>query len=910
MDALPTGTVTMVFTDIEGSTALLSRLGDRYAQALSAHRVLLRAAWGRWAGREMGTEGDSFFVVFESAAHAVRACLDGQRALCSFEWPEGIVLRVRMGIHTGELARHEDSYVGMDVHRAARIAATAHGGQVVLSEGTRQLVTTGRPDGVEIRDLGWHRLKDLPAPERIYQLVAPGLLSDLPPIRSMGAPTNLPLPPTPLVGREEELAQVHDRLLLPDVRLVTLTGAGGSGKTRLAVAVAASLDQHFASGVFFVPLAAATDAEMMWLAIAEAVGATGDGPASALVSDHLRERRALLVLDNLEHLPEAPGVVTALLNAAPHLSVLATSRRSLHLQGEHEHPVPPLTLPRATSGALSEVASAGAVKLFVQQAGMVRPNFALTDATAADVAAICTRLDGLPLAIELAASRVKLLTPRALLGRLDQRLTLTAGDTGRPARQQTLRDTIAWSYDLLSVDLQRLFRRTGVFVGGAELDAVAAVASAEGSSPGEPDPLEAVAELVDFSLVTIGESVDGEPRVGMLQTIREFALERLAAEDDPDAVRRRHAEYYLGFAERAAAELHGTQQLLWLDRLEADHDNLRAALSWSLEPQQPAPGSDDRVSIGIRLVNALSWFWYGHCHAADGRRWLERAMEVAGDDGPDLARAVHGLGVLLLQQGEIEAGRGALERSLALWRHLGDRERVAVELSSLGVAHRMLSDIDTARALLQESVDVSRELRSDARLTTALSNLAIVEIDAGQPERAMVLLREALVIDRKRDDSWGVAVVEGNIAGALMQAGRLAEARDLLCSMIYNVVGLRDLELLADTLERFAALAAELNDDVRAARLAGAGEGIREKAGMPISAPDAALLERSLVKARARLGPPAWQREWSIGRKLADEEAVALAVQLSGESDVRTDGDPDLVRGADRASKLSPPVYR
>ena len=430
MQELPSGTVTLLFSDIEGSTALLGRLGDSYAEALSAQRTLLRAAFLAARGQELGTEGDSFFVVFESAGDAVRSCVAGQRALAGHDWPGGAAVRVRMGLHSGEPARHEDGYIGLDVHRAARIAAAAHGGQVVLSDTTRQLVQSRLPADVTLRDLGWHRLKDIEAPEHIYQLVAADLDERFPPLRSLGARTSLPLALTPLVGRDDDLSRLRTEIQQPGVRLVTLTGTGGVGKTRLALAAASSLGDAFPHGVYFVPLAAVRDAEVMWKTIAEDLDVGGDRPAAEAVTQHLSERQALLVLDNLEQLDGAPRVVTALLAAAPGLTVLATSRRPLHLQGEREQPVPPLEVPRAAGAA--EAAACGAAQLFAQQAEMVLPGFALTEENAADVAAICQRLDGLPLAIELAASRVKLLGPRALLARLGHSLGLAAGDAGRP----------------------------------------------------------------------------------------------------------------------------------------------------------------------------------------------------------------------------------------------------------------------------------------------------------------------------------------------------------------------------------------------------------------------------------------------------------------------------------------------
>ena len=431
VEDLPAGTITMLFTDIEGSTALLSRLGDRYGEALSAHHALLRAAIAAWHGHEMRTEGDSFFVVFESAGDAVRCCLAAQRALAGHDWPGGVAMRVRMGLHSAEPTRHEGEYIGLDVHRAARLAAAAHGGQVVLSEPTRLLATPRLPAGVSVRDLGYHRLKDISAPERIYQLAGPGLQEQFPPLKSLGAQTSLPVPMTRLVGRDGDLERLCAAIARPEVRLVTLTGTGGVGKTRLALAATAALGEAFPHGLFFVALATVRDTEVMWKTLADGLNVNAEGKPADAVTAYLAERRALLVLDNLEQLDGAAGVVAALLAAVPGLVVLATSRRPLHVLGEREFPVPALEVPRDAD--VETVAACGAVQLFVQQADMVRPGFAITEDNAADVAAICRRLDGLPLALELAASRAKLLAPRALLARLGHSLGLAAADAAAVA---------------------------------------------------------------------------------------------------------------------------------------------------------------------------------------------------------------------------------------------------------------------------------------------------------------------------------------------------------------------------------------------------------------------------------------------------------------------------------------------
>jgi len=862
----------MLFSDIEGSTALLSRLGDRYGEALSAQRVMMRAAIRSFHGRELGTEGDSFFVVFQSAGDAVSCCVEAQRALSGYDWPDGVPVRLRMGLHSGEPTRHEDGYVGLDVHRAARIAAAAHGGQVVLSDATWQLARSRLPAGVSVRDLGWHRLKDIEALERIYELVGPGLPDLFPPLKSLGAQSRLPVPLTPMISREQDLERVCAALVLPEVRVVTLTGAGGVGKTRLALAAAASVDQAFSHGVFFVPLAAVRDGEVMWKAIAESLDVGADRPDAVI--GYLSDRRVLLLLDNLEQLHGAAEVVAALLAAAPGVVVLATSRRPLHLAGEHELPVRPLRIPTATGA--DEVAACGAVRMFVQQADLVRPGFAVTEGNATDIAAICRHLDGLPLAIELAASRLRLLSPHALLARLGRTLDLAAVDTGQPSRQQTLRTTIAWSYDLLEPDLAGVFRRAGVFAGGCDLDALATVAA----GPGEPagaDPLELAAGLLDVSLITVTEGADGEPRVGMLETIRDYALERLQEAGDLDDARGRHAQHYAGVAERADEQLRssGPGHLAALDRLEAEHDNLRAAMAWSLDiPADPADNGG-RAAIGLRLVQALAYFWYRHGHAVEGRRWLERAIDLAALEGEaPLAQLAHWLGVLLQQQGEPAAAVRQLERSLAIWRELGDEDQQARELNSLGITHHHLDDFDTARALLEESAAISRELGSHMRLAAALTNLGQLESDAGNFDRATEVLQEALAIDRKQGDMLGVAVDQQSLAGVSIRAGRAREARDLLADMAGYVASSRDPELLATTLEMCAANAAQLGESLRAARLTGAAEAVRQKIGIPIKQEE--MLEQYLASARAAIAPEDWDAELAAGRALSQQQAASL----------------------------------
>ncbi len=871
----------MLFSDMEGSTALLGRLGERYGRALSAQRALMRAAISACRGLEVGTEGDSFFVVFGSAADAVRCCTAAQRALAGHDWPGGVRVRVRMGLHSGEPAVQEDDYLGMDVHRAARIAAAAHGGQVVLSEATRLLAGSELAADVPVRDLGWHRLKDIEAPERIYQLVVSGLEERFPPLKSLGTRTSLPVPPVPLVGRDEELERLR-MVLGSGARLVTLTGTGGVGKTRLALAAADSLDGAFEHGVYFVALAAVRDGEVMWKAIADGLDVSGDGPADGAVAGYLRDRRALLVLDNLEQLDGAGGVAAELLAAAPGLVVLATSRRPLHVQGEHELPVPPLQVPRE-AGSVGQVAACGAARLFAQQAALVRPGFALTAGNAADVAAICGRLDGLPLAIELAASRVKLLAPGALLARLGDSLSLAAADAGRPSRQQTLRGTIAWSHDLLAPGLAGVFRRMGVFAGGCDLDALAAVAMTDhgpGAGAARADPLEQAAGLLDVSLITVTEGADGEPRVNMLETIREYALEQLGRAGELEGTWRRHAEHYAAFAERAQEQLGGPAHLAALDRLEAEHDNLRAALAWSLEAgAAQTAGDGERAVTGLRLVQALVPFWSQHGHLTEGRRWLERAVELASDDaGAPLAKVARGLGQLLQRQSEHDAALPLFGRSLAIWRSLGDREQEARTLNDLGITHHLLGDPDTARSLLEDSIAIARQIGGGVPLRIALTNLGQAETDAGNFDRATQVLQESLALDQARDDISGIAINRQSLAQVSLRAGRAGEARGQLAATFGYAVSCGDPAALAGTLELAACIAADLREGLRAARLAGAADGIRQHTGAAAQQPEVALLERFLAPARAAIAPEAWDAELAAGRALTQQQAAALLV--------------------------------
>jgi len=859
----------LLFTDIEGSTRLLSRLGVQYGEALSVQRSIIREEVTRWAGREIGTEGDSFFVVFISASDAVEAALAAQRRLGSYGWPDGAAVRVRMGLHTGEPTRHENEYVGMDVHRAARIASAAHGGQIVVSAATAER-TVDRSPGVQLKDLGWHRLKDIPEPEHILQLVADGLQQEFPPLSSLGTPTNLPPFPTPIIGRDQELAEIADQFTAAGVRLVTLIGPGGSGKTRLAIAVADLLGSSRSDGVYFVPLATANTADVMWSTIAENLGIPGEGRAPPTFFEHIRQRDMLLILDNLEQLTDAPRAVSELLAHAPHLAVLATSRRPLHLTGEYQHPVPPLEIPAPTLEA-AQAGLWGAVALFVHRAHMVRPAFRITDDNVADVIAICNRLDGMPLAIELAAARTKLLAPHAILSRLDHSLELGGTELERPTRQRTLRQTIAWSFDLLTPEQQNFFSQLGVFGGSCDLEALAAVTEAAG------DPLDEVADLVDGSLVHILDGRDGEPRIDLLQTVREFARERLESAGDWESTARRHAQHYLALVEGLGPRLRTAEYLTARDRIEAELDNFRAALEWSLRVK----GGDDKgdATIGLRLCQELAWFWYACGYPEEGRRWLERGTKRVAGEQPEEMNVLHGLAVILLQQGESETARQLLTRCLRYWRRRGDDSQTARELNSLGIAYRDTDEHDKARELFNEGITLAERSGDKSRLASLLANLGVSEIDVGAAESAIDHLDRAVALDRELEDTWAEACDRVNLAAARLRAGQIDQVRHELREVSRDALAVNDVDLTIGLIELLAMLWAESGDVGASARLYGTSETMREQANLPRPPPDAAHLNRSLSKVRPTVSEAVWSSYVNEGRLLSREDAIAAGLR-------------------------------
>ncbi len=864
MNPLPTGTLTMLFSDIEGSTSLLKGLGTRWGEALSAQRRILRAEFTAYHGREMGTEGDSFFIVFTSAHEALAAAVSAQRRLGEHPWPGGAALRVRMGLHTGEPERHEDGYIGIDVHRAARIAATAHGGQIVLSATTQELVGA-EPGDIQFRDLGWHRLKDLTQPEHLFDVQAEGLVAEHPPVRSLGSRANLPTYATELIGRSREVSEICAAIERNGARLVTLTGTGGTGKTRLAVAVAHELENQLGSDIYFADLHTADRSALMWSGIAEAVDAPGDSdqlPHERTLG-FLADRSALLVLDNLEQITEADVVVSRLLDAAPGLRILATSRRPLHLVDEQQYPVSPLAVPTSPdNGDLTDVQT-GAVDLFVRRARMVKPSFALTPANVADVVTLCRHLDGLPLAIELAAARTRLLSPKALLRRLDDRLSDATTLTRRSQRQRTLAATISWSYDLLDESDRRVFTQLAVFSGRFGLEAVEQVLGEQ-----DRDPLDVVAHLVDVSLLEIAESPDGEPMIFWLETIRRFAREQLAASDEHDAVRLAHARWCLDVATKINALLHGPRQMSALDRMNAVEEDIRAALDWCLDPEVDPTG--ERAECGYALLQQMDGYWYRFGYIAEGRGWHDRALRLLANDAvPDSVQvvdALHGQGILALQQSDLIIGTHALERALAMAHRLCDLDREARESNSLGIARRDAGETAEARSLIERSLDLARQIGSPQREATALSNVVHLHMDVGDYPAAIEAAQQAIAADEALDDPWGLAIDHANLVEALLNGEGPERAYEELREVAPRAVALGDIDLSIDVIETSAAIWAGLGHGPRAATLLGAAEKQRRIAGIPRAAPDQQHLDRFIEPARARVAEADLERRLSQRR--------------------------------------------
>jgi len=773
---LPSGTVTLMFTDVEGSTELLHQLGDQaYSRVIGAHHRILREVFAHHQGAVVDIEGDAFFVAFSRAWDAVGAAVAGQRQLAEHPWEHGSPLRIRMGIHTGEPLLTEHNYVGVDVHRAARIGASGHGGQVVLSERTYALAREALPEGVTVRDLGEHRFKGIPHPEHLFQLIIPGLTAEFPPLKSLDVVTNnLPQLLTTFVGREREVGEVRQQLISD--RLVTLAGPGGTGKTRLSVQVAFELLADFPRGVWQVELAAVSDPGLVPQAVASTLGLRElpGRPLLDLLLDYLRPKKVLLLLDNCEHLVEAAAKLAhALLKACPNLRILATSREGLGIPGEVVYRVPPLRRPAPRARIrLEELQEFESIRLFIDRAAASSPSFALSEANAPAVRQIVDQLDGIPLAIELAAARVKSLPVEKIATRLEDRFRLLVGGarTGL-THHQTLRATMDWSFDLLSEEERILFRRLSVFAGSFSLEAVETICS--GSGVELEDILDLLARLVDKSLV-VTEGLNGDVRYRMLETVRQYSLEKLTESGEEQTIRERHLGWYMVVAESEERRLWGPDQVAALEVLERELGNLRSALEWTTEGRGDA-------EQGLQLAGTLGRFWLMHGYLSEGRRWLEGALtKCAATPTPPRAKALYACSVLVQEQGDLARAEELAQSALTMTRQQDNQLGVALILNVLGNLHRRRGDYGHAAAYLQESITLGQASNLRSAQAEALRIMGVMALYQGDFERAQTLCADSLALWRASGDKWGLTAALAALGSVAEHRGEYERARILL----------------------------------------------------------------------------------------------------------------------------------
>jgi predicted ATPase/class 3 adenylate cyclase len=937
----PRGTVTFLFTDIEGSTRLLHELGaDRYGAALEEHRRIVREAIARHGGYEVDTEGDSFLVAFSRATDAVLAAEQAQRDLASRAWPDNKPVRLRIGIHTTEVSDAAEGYVGIGVHRGARIGAAGHGGQVLVSQATADLLRD--EPGIGLRDLGEYRLKDFDKAQRLYQLEIAGMPSDFPPLRATSVHlTNLQPELTSFIGRQRELLELGT--LCEGHRLVTLVGVGGTGKTRLMQEAGAQMIDRFTDGVWLAELAPISDPELVPAQIARSLGLSeepGRKPMDTLL-DFFRAKTLLLLVDNCEHVIEAAAqLADQVLKSNPSTAILATSREALGLEGEVAFQVPSLGLPvmAPAVGAeaphpadgdawLDEIAASEAVRLFTDRAQALLPSFALTPANARAVLDICRRLDGIPLAIELAAARVNVLSAEEIDAGLGDRFRLLTGARrGALPRQQTLQALIDWSWDLLSEDDRRLLARLSVFAGAWSLDAATAIVSAaDGIAPNRMATLDGLARLVDRSLV-VAEHGE-ETRYGMLETIRQYARNRLMERGEADALRAAHLAYYLDRALQAEHALTGPDMLLWLGRLDRETAELRAALAWGLdsEPEHairmtvalvpywrarafgseavdqivraaavaeslPAPGADalrERTILVARVLAAAAHAESVWGSGARGFPYAERAVALAAetDDLEANADALGAKGMAAVFSGRIEGALALHDAVLDLAEQRGDQWTVAFVEAGAAIAELASGDIAAAQRRQAHATEAADRSGNPFAMAFARLNRGRITAWTGHLDEARQWFAEALDGYREIGDHRFQLITRSDLAHALRRGGALDEAEEIYRETIRAWQHLGSRGALCSQLESFGFLALARNDSRRAARLLGAAEILREGASATMLPYERVEYDRYLDQLRESLDPAVLESEWAAGRGMSMEEAITFALAVSTSDD-------------------------
>jgi len=909
---LSIGTVTFLVAEIDGAIRFFQRVGDRSVDVLTEYRRLLRVAAHRQSGREVALQGAGYCFAFTRPQEALAAAVAAMGAIRRYPWPAANIPPVRVGLHTGEPLTGDISYAGRDVRRAACICAAGHGGQILLSQAVRDGVADDLPEGLSVRDLGPHRLGDLGGPQILFQVVTADLPCDFPPLKTLDAvPNNLPVQLTSFVGREREQEDI--RRLLSTTRLLMLTGAGGCGKTRLALHVAANLGEEYPDGVWVVELAPLGDPTRVPRAVAAALGIPEypGRPADEAVADFLRRKILLLVLDNCEHvLPACVRLADTLLRACPGVRVLATSREALRMAGEIAWRVPALSLPDPQpSPSLDRFLESEAVQLFVERAAAALPGFTVTGQTAEAIAQTCRRLDGIPLALELAAARVTVLSADQIAARLDERFRLlTGGSRTALPRQQTLRATMDWSYGLLTDQERTVLRRLSVFAGGWTLEAAEAVCAGGGVEAS--DILDLLTQLVNKSLV-VADTQSGEARYRLLETVRQYGWNRLEESNETAAMRRRHRDLYLRLAESAEPKLLGPEQVVWLERLETEHDNLRAALEWSKMEEGGA-------EAWLRLAGALHEFWHMRGHHSEGREWLEGALSAcARTPGPLRAKALYGAGELTWDQDPVrgeellreslslfgglkdvsgvayslhhlahaaeeqaEYGRAValFDESLARFREIGDRWGVGWSLHCLGAQTLNQGDVDRAKTLLEESLLIVRELGNTFTLAYVHHHLGVVAEKQGDYERATVLLERGLALSQHVGNKRHIPAVQCSLAHVWLHRGDLERAATLYRESLILRREIGEKSGLAESLEGLARLACAQVHYERTARILGAAEVLREATGshrMPLHQVDH---DQRVASVQGALGPSAFATAWAEGRAVTLERAIEYAL--------------------------------
>lgn len=875
--ALPTGMVAFLMSDIEGSTRLISLVGDAFGTLLDDHHALMRQAVEGRDGVVVSAEGDSVFAVFPSARLAIEAAIGAQRALSTHSWPGTAQVRVRIGIHAGEAVFRSGTYTGLDVHRTARIMDAAWGGQILVSDAVRALTPETLQDGVALRDLGLHQLRDMPARERLHQVVAPGLLPEFPALRleeGMAAST-LPAPLDRLIGREDEVAAVS--ALLAEHRLVTLTGPGGSGKTRLSIEVARHAHDEFPAGAWFVAVEAVRNPRLVIPTVAQALGVPEQGGRAIgdVLAERLRDRRALIVLDNLEQVIEAAPDIARLLGQTTSVAILATSRERLAVAGEQSFQVLPLSLPAdGAQVSAADVQGAAAIQLFVDRARAVLARFELTDANAATIAAICQRLDGLPLAIELAAARVNVLGLEELLERLNRSLSvLAAARRDLPNRQRTLRAAIGWSHDLLSEAEQKLFRRCAVFVGGMDIEALEAVADAD-RSLGSP-VVDLVGALADRSLVrSFHERATGTSRLSMLETIREFATEQLEAAGESAELQAGHAAHYASVAEAAAGVMVDPRRDEILDRLDGDLGNLRTAIAWSL--------ASGETVIGLRLAAALNDFWHLRNHITEGVRVLEELVTASAADGDASlrARATLVAGSLLTWLGDPERSLALSLEGTAMAERLRDKQNVAFGKSAVGWS-MFYTHADGAFDVFVEGAEAARQAGEVALEMECLMGQAWTHLLLGRPEAASARANDVIGIADRIGVPYIAAFAEVTLGIVAGESGDRPAALRHYRAALRLAHGSGGHVGTSLALEAVGWAAVEDGRPELGVRLAAAAERLREEIRGNVSLAELRR-EPPLARARRLMPEEAFEAARQQGRALTVDEAVALALEEAG----------------------------